>query len=245
VYVSDEFTDAFVTNELVNVRNVTTVLIDTDFSFGDPVVIVYETAVTFSQNSLVPAESELNQILEDSFTGPNEEVYRLFLVSNLDDTNLFSTTTLVQFGFVQPSQERSDGIFSGGIFRTGSTFFIAAVGAGAGLVAFMFVFLGMTAYDRRQEPQEDFSLNGDGGYEKDHQTVGAETEAITEETDGSSMNWDSQTHASSKCSEIIKSRHSEVMRPYLLGPEDVVREDDSFDDEHSVSFDDEHSVSGL
>eukprot|EP00522_Entomoneis_paludosa_P015004 CAMPEP_0172458238 /NCGR_PEP_ID=MMETSP1065-20121228/26533_1 /TAXON_ID=265537 /ORGANISM="Amphiprora paludosa, Strain CCMP125" /LENGTH=249 /DNA_ID=CAMNT_0013212389 /DNA_START=73 /DNA_END=822 /DNA_ORIENTATION=- len=98
-YVNDTFFDAFDSAPLVKFRGIETEQVGQDFSFGDPVVIFYQTTLTFTQDSMVPEESELNQILADSFLPPNDEVYRLLLVDSLVDPNLFLSTSVIGFQF--------------------------------------------------------------------------------------------------------------------------------------------------
>uniref|UniRef100_A0A7S2V910 SEA domain-containing protein n=1 Tax=Entomoneis paludosa TaxID=265537 RepID=A0A7S2V910_9STRA len=220
-YLNDEFFDAFVTAPLVNLRTVETERIDQDFSFGDPVVIVYQTTLTFTQDSLVPEESELNQILADSFLPPNDEVYRLFLVDSLlecCDTNLFTTTSVIGFQFVTAASERDSdaaGAGSDGVFGTSgddNIMIFAFAGAGAGLVAFLMVLLGLSAYDRRKE-QRGQLLEGGALYEKgDGQTVGGETEAETTVAGDISSSWDSVSSPRRSAKKTHQRPPSKVMK---------------------------------
>ena len=101
IYLDDYFTDLFADDPLVNYKRSSTELVDFDFSFGDPVEVIYNTTVEFTANTpTVPNLVDLDAELLLAFTGDNELVYRTFVVDNLDSSNLFDTTSLTQFRFI-------------------------------------------------------------------------------------------------------------------------------------------------
>lgn len=209
-YLSNRFEEQFENEDLINLRSVETEKLDQDFSFGDPVIIVYETILTFQQNSLVPSEADLNALLEDFFVGPNEAVYIEFLVSQLPDTNLFDTTTEVGFRFVEESSEQSR---AGLLAEAEELLTIVGAGIIAGLLGFGLVYYGMSTYDnRRQSKRQALTAAGLDGHSvhKDHQTVAGETTAAT--SVGDSTMWDLNTIATERTSKTSRSRSKSKTR---------------------------------
>mmetsp|Transcript_22521 Transcript_22521/g.49068 ORF Transcript_22521/g.49068 Transcript_22521/m.49068 type:complete len:647 (-) Transcript_22521:438-2378(-) len=205
-YVDQGFFDAFEAAPTINLRSTETVKIDQDFSFGDPVIIVYTTTLTFQQDSLVPDEATLNQILSDLFLPPNDEVYRVYLVDELNqccEANLFDTTSAIGFNFVQASSEEGTsnsaegnsaiGFMSG---ETDDALIFAFAGAGAGLMAFLMILFGLKAYDRRKDVRRElvYAEALDKG-ETDGQTVAT---VVDETTAGDASTSDSMTSYSRK-----------------------------------------------
>ena len=247
VYLDGYFTDLFSNDTSVEYRESITELVDSDFSFGEPVVVTYNTTVRFFEDTpSVPTLEDLDLDLEQAFTGENEVIYRTFVVDSVTDLNtfnIFNTTSETEFRFVETNltvasetqstggkdSDASPGISTEAESASSSTSIPAygflVAGAVSGLVAVLIVALGLNARDR------------DNDESREKQSEDSRSDTVV-----SSTNWDtvtlaamraSESHQSSKKNDrtprVDPSRYYQPARPEenLYHPEYLARMDDS------------------
>ena len=151
-----------------------TVLTDNSFRLGEPVQVEYNTTIFFSESStLVPGTEELHALLMSGFRGSQKDDY-LATLGELSQTNLFSTTTDVEF--VQesnPAVGRSS--YGEGDTESSSKTQKVGVASAAAGGALVLLITGAMMYRRRSEGDSvGKGLDHDG-----HVTVAGDTYAAS------------------------------------------------------------------
>jgi hypothetical protein len=181
-YLDEFFTIVFDSSGLAELEGTTTVEDETIVRFGQPVQIRYLTDLTFASSSQIPPIGELNGLLASAFRGDNLDTYET-LVQGLPQSNIFSTTTAVEFSELSASAEAEAASPTSSATTSG-------IAAAAGAGAFFIVVAGLVLYRRREVGADDGKyLDGDGD---GHMTVAGETYA------GSSLDSQSGIHQTSR-----------------------------------------------
>lgn len=169
------FESGFDDDELVTYLSSSTVLLNTAFNFGEPVAISYTSTVVFTQDSFVPRESDVEDLINAAFSGNSLNAY-LGTLTSLSISNLFSTTTQVSLTTGE-TENRS----TGSSFRSNV---LIGAGAGGGVAALAIAALVLSGRRRKKEQVRRKSLGADG-----HMTVGGDTtfdsRSINERTEDS------------------------------------------------------------
>jgi hypothetical protein len=161
----DAFFDAgFASSDLVIFLSSATVLLSTDFNFGEPVGITYSTTLTFTQESFVPRIEEVEALLVQAFAGANLAIY-LEALDGLPASNLFATTSAVTLETDVTTARIASGSLADNLILG------AAAGGGVAILAIAALVLSGRRNDKKKKQVRQKSLESDG-----HCTVGECTE---------------------------------------------------------------------
>ena len=177
---TEEYLDGFfaavlgLSTEILYSRS-STVLTDNTFRLGQPVRVEYNTTIYFSSvSTLVPGKEELQALLTSAFRGTQKDDY-LAVLANLPQTNIFQSTSEVEF--VQGAAPASTGRASNGggpeATKTASAP-SAGIAAAAAAGALILGVTGLLMYRRRAAVDDSVGkfLDTDG-----HMTVAGDTYA--------------------------------------------------------------------
>jgi hypothetical protein len=160
------FVAGFASSDLVIFLSSTTALLSTDFNFGEPVGITYNTTLTFTQASFVPRIEEVEALLVQAFAGANLAIY-LDALDGLPISNLFSTTSAVTLETELATARIAEGSLADNLILG------AAAGGGVAILAIAALVLSGRRKDNKQVRQK--SLEHDGHCTVGECTVGEET----------------------------------------------------------------------
>jgi hypothetical protein len=249
--ITEEYLDEFFDNVLRLSQDIIytgsiTETTDRDFDLGKPVGVEYNTTMFFSPSStLVPSDAELNALLMSAFRGSQNDEY-LKAVQSLPPSNIFETTTEVQFssGKLPRNAGRSAGTDADGAeeeeTQGGESANTQKIGiaAAAAAGAMVLLFTGVAIYRRRDEDEDPVGkfLDNDG-----HVTVAGETFAGDTYAGASSLDSQSGVHHISRPYEPTnwdQYQESETVEDPLQrseSPETTLEDlqEDSFDDDES------------
>lgn len=168
-HLNDILVAAFADDDLITYTSSSTILVNTDFNFNEPVGITYNTTLTFTQDSFVPRESEVETLVGQAFSGGNLNTY-LADLQGLPASNLFQTTSAITLETGVDTRSGTVGGASSSESILTRDYLI--LGAGVGVVAAMLAVAGLVFGGRRREKQQvrQKTLMSDG-----HCTVGEET----------------------------------------------------------------------
>lgn len=162
-YVNEHFQNSLASG-LVQFQRADTEMTQNQFNFREPVVVNYTTALTFAENSTIPAINDLNMVLSAAFEGENNALY-LARLANLPMSNIFQTTSVVTFEFTPETNTRSSesvAVIAG-----------VSVGASAGVGALLIslaVFYRRRRKNKENGKPENEEVKGDG-----HVSLSSET----------------------------------------------------------------------
>jgi hypothetical protein len=151
-------------------------LVDANFNFGAPVDMLYNTTLVFTPGSEYPMDDQLNSELEAAFTGDSLASY-LAIIQGLPPSNIFETTSLVEFQRPNTTSPMSDDISGQGSTSSvastaspGDGFFskpivqYTGIAVGAGAACFIIIVTGLLLQDRKRVSSSSRSRKqGDGG----------------------------------------------------------------------------------
>ena len=147
-------------DDLVTLTSSSTILADTNFNFGEPVGITYNSTLIFAQGSFLPEEDDVEDIVRRAFNGGSLNDY-LTDLTDLPISNLFSTTRRVDFenGIQARTASSAQGPTLSNV--------LMGAGAGAGVAALAIVALALSGRRRKNATTRQNGKMSDG-----HVTVG-------------------------------------------------------------------------
>jgi hypothetical protein len=172
-----DLTKAFVNNyfgtlyptQLVSAE---TELADANFNFGAAVDMLYNTTLVFTPGSERPPADQLNSELEAAFTGDSLASY-LAIIQGLPPSNIFETTSLVEFqrptppapmfdssgrdSSVASSTSAGDGFFSNPVVQ------YTGIAMAAGAACFVIIVAGLLLQDRKRSSTSRSRKQGETG----------------------------------------------------------------------------------
>lgn len=181
-YISESFNEEFAGGpSIVSFIGSTTQRTGEDFNLNQPVQVFYLTNVSFPASSdTIPGIPELDNFLQEYFTGGNADVYLAALQALSAEDNLFGTTSAFTFSFNLNSQEPPGA--SPTASDTAKTAGIAVAAAAGGFVV-LITALVVARRRHLSEEEEGMMKYGEDG----HMTVAGETFAGTISLDSRSV----------------------------------------------------------
>lgn len=196
--VTNEYLDEFMVAEfaqtsLTNLDNFATLLTRNEFEAGEPVLAQWRSTGLFNPSSIfLPTVRELNQLVEDAFSGDNLDEY-ITRVRDLPGSNPFSETESVTF----------EQLVSRPITRTNSgssnEYVTAGIAAGAAglvvLAAGLAIMRGRTAgsSDANEEEVENIAPHKHKDEAEDANTVAGETVSMSLDGTSVAQSWRTPT----------------------------------------------------
>ena len=96
-YLNDYFTSIFAGTTIVFLSSITNIT-GSEFRLGQPVRVDYNTTMVFGfQSQIIPNTTELDATLASAFEGSNGEAFAAAVAAGVDPTNIFSTTSSINF----------------------------------------------------------------------------------------------------------------------------------------------------
>jgi hypothetical protein len=192
----------------------TTEVTGSDFRLGQPTRVDFATTLSFAAAAeSIPSVADLDTLLRSAFEGDNAATYTTAVTAGLEETNIFSTTTLITFEATPTdSTERRVGIV-------------------AGITTFAFLLLlgGVVLYRNREEDEEMVAKlfdTADEAYSDDATLETYEQSQHIEDDDESTVLSGVALSRTSKGTNMLPQRH------HLLPPD---FDDDDFSDFDSVA----------
>jgi len=157
-----------------------TMLTNKEFIFGQPVKMDFNTTVVFSTISDIASEvpePPPESVLKDAFEGENLAIYISLLDTGLPTSNIFSTTTAVEFKGAPDFDRMDERIPSMGARPSSMKSTVNNIGqfsATASVASGVLLLAGLTIYCRRRRYSENKDSKGIDDCD-DHTTLAGET----------------------------------------------------------------------